>query len=233
MPPAGRRGRLSAGDARGARCLPACSLRGGTPTPDPVRSESPDPLRPAGVRGVRGRPAGVRADRPRSMVQPRLWPQCCAESSGHFRLSGRSWERRQPVSEAGISNTTVESSSGASAFARRRRLARRRLAAPAGALAAAVVPLATVASSGARPSDHGTAGSHGGPPLAAGLAAGSARGARRSLRRPRTGMRSLRRPRTGMRRRAPSRMRSLPRSPRALPRALPRSGAGAGTGSAT
>jgi hypothetical protein len=91
---------------------------------------------------------------------------------GHFRLSGRSRERRQPVSEAGISNTTVESSSGASAFA-----GAGGFAALAGALAAAVVPLATVASSGAPPSDHGTAGSHGGLPLAAGLAAGSAPGA--------------------------------------------------------
>jgi hypothetical protein len=139
--------------------------------------------------------------------------RCCAESSGHFRLSGRSWERGRPVSEAGISNTTVESSSGAVAFPGAGG------SAAAVAPAAAVVLVATVASSGIPPSDHGTAGSHGGLPLAAGLAAGSAVG---SATRSALGTAACPAACAASR----SRLRSRPRT-------LPPAGAGAGTGSAT
>ena len=165
---------------------------------------------------------------PRSMVGPTPAPMLCR---GHFRLSGRSWERRRRVSETGISNTTVASSSGALAFA-----GAGGFAAPAGALPAAFVPLATVASSGVPPSDHGTAGPHGGLPPAVGVAVGSAArsapGARAA-----SGARAAARVVACSAERAAagvaSRSRARPRAAsRSRPRALPRAGAGAGTGSA-
>jgi len=85
----------------------------------------------------------------------RLRPRCGGESPGHFRLSGCSPDRRRPASEPGISNTTVASSSTAGA-------------------AAGASFAAGVASAGARassaPSDHGTAGTRGAVPSAAGSA---------------------------------------------------------------
>ena len=175
---------------------------------------------PATIDGPAQTPAAIHGRgklRPRAMAGP---DPAAMLGRGHFRLSGRSWERRRPASEAGISKTTVESSSGELAFA-----GAGRFAGPAGALAAAVVPLATVGSSGAPPSDHGRAGSHGGPPLAAGWAAGSAA-------RPAPGAASG--ARAGARGAACAAARAASRAAsRSRPRALPRGGTGAGAGSAT
>ena len=85
--------------------------------------------------------------------------RCCAESSGHFRLSGRSRDRDRPASESGISNTIVASTSAAAASA------------DAGASAAAAAPAGAGAgaSSAAASSDHGMAEPREALPLAAGL----------------------------------------------------------------
>ena len=186
---------------------------------------------PAQLQPLRARSTVPPKLRSRSMVGPTPAAMLCR--GGHFRLSERSWERRLPVSETGISNTTVASSSGAGAFAG---AGAGGFAALAGALAAAFVPLATVASSGVPPSDHGTAGPHGGLPLAGGSAvrsvvrpaAGPAPGAASGVRAASgtlaaSGVRAA----SGTRAAACTASRS-----RARPRALPRAGAGAGTGSA-
>jgi hypothetical protein len=162
--------------------------------------------------------------RSRSMVGPTPAPMLCR---GHFRLSGRSWERRRRVSETGISNTTVASSSGAVAFAGAR-------GAAGVALPAAFVPLATVASSGVPPSDHGTAGPHGGLPPAVGLAVGSAaRSAYGAASGARVAARVVACSAARVAAGVASRSRARPRAAsRSRPRALPRAGVGAGTGSA-